>query len=111
MVLNTQVEEIVEEIKLGKRDLFDTIKEYMLIAESIDEQVNKVSDELETRYGHEIENLDNEISDLEDTIEEQDDKIKKLEQEIEYKNREIENLQNKIFDLETIIEDYRIGIR
>ena len=83
MILNTDVEYIVEQIKSGKKDLFDAIKEYMILADSIDDQIEKVSNELETLYGHQIEDLDNEISDLEDTIEEQDKKIDKLESKIE----------------------------
>jgi flagellar biosynthesis chaperone FliJ len=102
MILNTQIEEIVEEIKSGKKDLFETIKYYMLLAESVEEQVDKVRSGLETTYDCEISELEDQISDLSSTIEKQDEKIDKLEYQIECKNGEIEQLKEYKFMYESL---------
>lgn len=92
MVLYTEVEEIVEEIKLGKRDLFETVKEFMIKSDSIDEQIDSVRYELENKYDK-INNLEDQITDLENTIEDQDRKIEKLENIISDKEEQNEKLK------------------
>jgi len=96
MILNIDVDYIVNEIKLGKRDLFDTIKEYMILAESVEEQVDIIRGEVETQYDNQVDDLETQVSDLEDTIEDQDEKIEKLEKEIEIKNEEIKQLESTV---------------
>jgi peptidoglycan hydrolase CwlO-like protein len=60
MILYTKIEDIVNEIKSGKKDLFEVILQY---EKRIEEFEN-----IEVKYEDEIDSLKDNINDLEDTI-------------------------------------------
>jgi chromosome segregation ATPase len=105
MILNTDVEEIVKEIESGKRDLFDTIKEYMITSLEVEDKIEEVTYRLETEYESQIDELEDEVSDLESTIENQRDNIDNLKYTIEELTVTINNQIREIDKLEFIIMD------
>jgi chromosome segregation ATPase len=97
MILNTVIEDVVNEIKSGKKDLYETIKCYIKLIDS---------------YGDEEEKLDVIIEDLEYLIEELKITVKNQEKEIrEYKetvedsNYFIEELNITVKNLEEEIDN------
>lgn len=60
MILYTKIEDIVNEIKSGKKDLFEVILQY---EKRIEEFEN-----IEVKYEDEIDSLKDNINDLEDAI-------------------------------------------
>ena len=47
MILNTYIEDIVNEIKSGKRDLFDIIKEYEKRIHKLESKIEELEDKLD----------------------------------------------------------------
>jgi peptidoglycan hydrolase CwlO-like protein len=59
-LLYTEIDDLIEEIKSGKKDLFETILQY--------EKRIKEFENIEGKYEDEIDSLKDNINDLEDTI-------------------------------------------
>lgn len=59
-ILYTEIDDLIEEIKSGKKDLFETILQY--------EKRVKEFENIEGKYEDEIDSLKDNINDLEDTI-------------------------------------------
>jgi peptidoglycan hydrolase CwlO-like protein len=60
MILYTKIDDLIEEIKSGKKDLFEVILQY--------EKRIKEFENIEVKYEDEIDSLKDNINDLEDAI-------------------------------------------
>lgn len=97
MVLNTTIEEIVYEIKSGKKDLYETIEHYVKLCNFFSIEADERIFRLEEDYEYKIENLKNKLKDNEDN-----------EKELIEQKYYIEKLDYKIDDLEYLIEELRV---
>jgi len=112
MILNTVIEEVVNEIKSGKRDLYETIEHYMKLIDSYSDKEKERIDELIIYYEEQMESLEDELENnaelydaQKDYIEKLDAKIEDLEYEIRQSNKIIRELEEHIVRLRYVIEN------
>jgi len=109
MVLNTEVDELVSDIQLGKKDLREVIECYMKLCFDNEESFDKRLEEQGISYEKDIEDLDNEIDEFEDKIGNLDDRISDLNYLIGELRVTISNQEKEIDRLEDRLnrEEYK----
>ena len=84
MILPTKVEALIDDIKIGKEDLFKVLEYYMNLEINIEVDSEKKCDEC--GYPNDQVDLINRIEDLENTIDTLKQEIKNLERQVEEKD-------------------------
>jgi len=109
MVDQVLVDEIVSDIKSGKKDLRECVEDY---ERQLDEEDGKFAIQLraqEESYGSQIEDLDEEIEELNDSLTAKSDKIDDLNYLIEELRVTISNQEKEIDILGKHVEYWRQG--
>jgi predicted RNase H-like nuclease (RuvC/YqgF family) len=96
MILNIDVEELVEEIESGKKNLFDTIKEFMVKIDELEDEESKYSICDNCSKDDEIEDLEFQINVLENKVDKLEDENSDLKKEVKDNIKLIAELENKI---------------